>query len=376
MRGSGFGRRGFLGALGISGIAIAIGMSASPVARAIAGARAYVGCFTTGGQGRGIMVTTVDPGSGRLTMDSTIETTDPTSLAMSPDGRFLYAVNESDGAGTATAIDLTTQPPTVLNTVAVEGNRPIDLCVTPDGRWLLTANYESGSVTVLAIAADGSIGDVTDVAQHSGSGPNERQKGPHARQVHVDPSGNWILATDLGADSVFVYQLADGKLSQQSQATLRPGSGPNQLCFHPDGRSAYLVSELAVAVTVCDWNADRGELRPGFTIGTADPTGLFGNYAAAPVVSPDGRYLYVANCGHDNIAAFAVSGATLTLLGRTLSGARRLYGLTISPDGRRLYAAHRGTNTVTWLDLDPSTGLPGPASKALDAPSATTVLFG
>lgn len=378
MRDGELGRRGFLGVLGgAMGVAVTAAAVRPAVAGAANGTRAFLGSYTSSGAGGfGISVAAVDPGSGRLAVESTVNVADPSFLALSRDRRYLYAVNEGSGPGTATALDLRGPRPTVLNTVAVQGDAPTHLCVTPDGRYVLTANYTSGSVSVLAVADDGRLGAVLDVAQHTGRGPDpDRQSGPHAHQVSIDPSGRWVLAVDLGVDSIYVYRLADGKLKQHARVALAPGSGPRHLAFHPDGRTAFLANELNSTVTVLNWRADRGELRAGQSVPADLNAGGDRNYPSAPVVAKDGRFLYLANRGHDNVATFAVVGTMLMPMGSTPCGGKFPRDLTLSPDGRHLYAANQKSNSVTLLDLDPTTGLPAAPSAVLDARAATCVLF-
>ncbi|MFI5777431.1 lactonase family protein [Nocardia sp. NPDC051570] len=366
-------RRHFLVVLGsVAGVGIA---ASAARAQAATGDRAYLGCYTSGeATGRGIGVATVDSVSGRLVVDTVIEVPDPSFLALSPDGGRLYAVNEGSGPGTVTAVD--PHAARVLNSVAVQGNGPTHLCVAPDGRAVLTANYESGSVSVVSVAEDGRLGAVTDIAQHTGSGPDpERQEGPHAHQVLFDPSGRWVLVVDLGVDAVYVYRLADGKLNQQARIAMAPGSGPRHLRFHPDGQRAYLTNELNSTVTVCRWRAETGELVAGQTIAADTRGGDPRNYPSEPVVSRDGRFLYVANRGHDNIATFAVVADALIPLTTTPCGGVFPRDLTLDPSGRRLYAADQKSNAVTWLDLDPITGLPQGVAGLLETGSPTTVLF-
>lgn len=360
------------------GAAFAAGGIWPATAGATNGARAFLGCYTSDGAGgRGIGVAAMDGRSGRLTVERTVEVADPSFLALSPDGRYLYAVNEGSGAGTATAVDLRGATPTVLNTVAVQGEGPTHLCVTPDRRTVLTANYTSGSVSALAVGADGRLGAVTDVARHRGSGPDpDRQTGPHAHQVLIDPSGRWVLAVDLGVDSVYVYRLAAGKFTEHAQVTLTPGSGPRHLTFHPNGRTVFLANELDSTVTVCEWRADRGELRPGRSVPADTATGGERNYPSAPVVARDGRFLYLANRGHDNIATFAIIGdGVLIPVTTTPCGGKFPRALTLSPDGRRLYAANQKSHSITTLPLDPFTGLPGAATVAVEFPTATCALL-
>ncbi|MEU7137890.1 beta-propeller fold lactonase family protein [Nocardia sp. NPDC046473] len=110
MRDGELGRRRLLGIMGGAagvGVAVATGVLRPVLAGAANGTRAFLGSYTSSGAGgSGISVATVDPGTGRLTVESTVDVADPSFLAFSPDRRYLYAVNEGSGAGTATAIDV------------------------------------------------------------------------------------------------------------------------------------------------------------------------------------------------------------------------------------------------------------------------------
>ncbi len=85
--------------------------------------------------------------------------------------------------------------------------------------------------------------------------------------------------------------------------------------------------------------------------------------AAATVLSPDGRFLYVAGRGDNSIAIFSRSSSgSLTYLGRArngsggVSGLKYPYALAISPDGGDLYAAGYGNNAVVHFALDRHSG--------------------
>ncbi|MCM6777818.1 lactonase family protein [Nocardia sp. CDC159] len=376
MASGGLDRRQFLVTLGtVAAVGVTTATTQPATARAAAGTRAYLGCYTSDGAGgRGIAAATVDSATGRLVVDEVVEVADPSFLAISPDGGRLYAVNEGSGPGSVTAVDLRSSR--VLNSVAVQGNGPTHLCVAPDGRAVLTANYGSGSVSVVALSGDGRLGGVTDVVRHSGTGPDpERQEGPHAHQVLFDPSGRWFLAVDLGADAIYVYRLAEGKLNQRARVAMTPGSGPRHLRFHPDGQRVYVANELGSTVTVCRWRADTGELVAGQSIPADMRGGGPRNYPSAPVVSRDGRFLYLANRGRDAIATFAILGDMLIPLASTPCGGVFPRDLTLDPSGRRLYAANQKSNAVTWLTIDPITGLPQGVAGALEIGTPTTVLF-
>jgi 6-phosphogluconolactonase len=327
---------------------------------------AYVGSYTAGG----LAVADVDP-AGRLTITSTVAVPDASWLVRSADGTVLYTTNEST-AGAVTALhadDLT-----VINTVPTEGAEPTHISVHPSGQYLLVANYGSGSIAVLPLDSDGGIGPVADLQQHSSQGGT-----PHAHQVLSDPSGDWVLAVDLGNESVYVYRLdlATGKLHQHAKAELVPGSGPRHLLWHPDGHYAYLLCENSSQVIVCGWDAEQGLLSIGEVLSTVPPGAVSPNHPGGGAVSSDGRFLYVANRGDNSVATFAIGGdgAGLVLHNTTPTGGDWPRDITLDPAEALLYVANQRSGTVTWLPRDPGTGALSSSVGSLAATSVAVVMF-
>ncbi|MFJ6618057.1 lactonase family protein [Kitasatospora sp. NPDC091335] len=340
--------------------------------------RAFIGSFTSTG-GRGIVLAAVDPDTGALTATGVVEATDPSYLTVAPaqGGPVLYAVSET-APGAVTAHDVSGPVPRPLGApVPVDGDHPTHLSVTRG--HLLTANYGSGSLSVLPLDADGTPEAASSVLQHRGSGPHpDRQRGPHAHQVLPDPSGRWVLAVDLGTDSVRVCALdrAAGGLTVHQEIALPPGTGPRHLAFHPDGRHVYVLGELRPVVTVCRWDADAGALEPVAEV-PLFPDGVQGPVSpSAPVVSPDGRFLWAAERGTDTIVLLALDGTgeRARVVTSVSCGGRWPRDLVLGPSGTRLYAANEHSGDVTWFDVDATTGVPRRAGS-LAVPSASTVLF-
>ncbi|WKX70118.1 lactonase family protein [Streptomyces sp. XD-27] len=338
----------------------------------------YLGSF-----GGGITVATYDVASGALTAAGFFDrVADPSFLALGPSGRVLYAVDERPG-GTVRALAIGADGAlTALGPArSTGGDGPTHLAVHPGGRHLLTANYGSGSVAVHPIRPDGALGGRTDLVRHTGSGPDpERQEGPHAHQVLADPKGRFVLAVDLGTDTVYTYRLdaARGRLTPVSEARTAPGAGPRHLAFHPGARFAYVVGELDGTITVAAYDDCSGELSPRDAWPTlpdrAEPGGR--NYPAGVVVSADGRFVYVSNRGHDSVARFAVTdgGAGLRLLDAVPCGGAYPRHIGLSPSGTLLFAGNQNTGTVTVFRVDRRTGRLTPSGAPFTAPVPVCVL--
>jgi 6-phosphogluconolactonase len=338
----------------------------------------YTGTYTSSG-GPGIAVMTYDPGSGSVSPSGTLPSVaDPSFLAARGDG-LLYAVDENEDRVTAVAVG--GGAPRVLNSSAAGGSGPCHLAVHRAGGHLLTANYGSGSVAVHRLAADGSLGERTDLVQHTGSGPDpDRQSGPHTHMVLNDPGGAFVLAVDLGTDTVYTYRLdtGSGRLTGVSTAKAPAGAGPRHAAFHPSGRFLYVANELGDSLTVCGYDPDTGTVTPGDSLPTV-PAGSGGaerNYPAEVAVCADGAFVYVSNRGHDSIARFRVAdgGARLELLDAVPSGGAYPRHIALAPGDAWLFAANQNSGTVAVFARDGATGALTPAGDPLAVTAPVCVL--
>ena len=348
----------------------------------------YVGTYTDG-DSRGIYRFTLDPGSGAAS-DPVLAAVaeNPSFLALHPNGRFLYAVGEGDdfggektGAVSAFAVDPTSGDLTLLNQQPSMGTGPCHLVVDGSGRSVVVANYGSGTVAVLPVAEDGRLGEPSSVQSHEGTGPNEsRQAGPHAHGIALDRAGRRAFAADLGADRVFVYDLdaAAGTLapSDPPAVALEPGSGPRHVVFDPSGAHLFAINELDSTVTALRYDASSGDLQAVQTITTL-PTGFEGeSWTAEIAVSPDGRFVYGSNRGHDSLAVFSAdaSSGRLTPVDHVPTGGHWPRHFSIDASGRWLLAANQRSGSVVVFRLDPDSGMPSAVGEPVPVPAPVCVL--
>jgi len=334
---------------------------------------AYVGTYSD--HGEGIYLFRQDAASGNLTRVSvTPSTVNPSWLALSPDQRFLYSANEianfnggSTGSVTAYAIDKSNGHLTSIGTVTSGGAGPAHVSVDPRGRYVFVANYGAGSVAVLPVRADGSLGTPTDVVDDVNAcspacrvGPGRAGKAPrgsfatsghdapHAHMVQPDPSGDVIVANDLGLDRTIVWALdrATGKLTVRHTAPSSPGGGPWHFVFHPNGRWFYSLNEEASTIALMRYDAGRLSLID--EVSTL-PHGFAGtNFTSEIAIAPDGRIVYAANRLHDTIAIFLVgSDGRLRYVSETSTRGDYPRSFAIDPAGRFLYVCNHRSDSVT-----------------------------
>jgi len=377
-------RRDFLAAAAISLIGLARGSAT------IDGDLLYVGTYTEGTRSEGIYLVRMDRRSGQLRrVGSAAAGANPSFLAIHPNRRVLYAVNELEkynqretGAVSALAIERDTGVLTRLNEQPSEGGAPCFVSVDQSGRVALVANYAGGSVALLSIQPDGALAPVAHVVQHTGKGPNaERQAAPHAHCILADPSNRFALAADLGADRVFVYRLdLDGKGLRHVEggdAVIRPGAGPRHIAFHPTLPLVFVANELDSTVATLRFDPGRGALSPVETRSTV-PAGWTGtNYPADIHVASTGRSLYVSNRGHNSIAVFSVAESTGALVLAQVVSTEGDWprNFSLDPTGRWLLVANQRSDSVVVFGLDPDNGSLTPTRQRIAIPSPVCLRF-
>ena len=345
----------------------------------------YAGTYTQR-DSEGIYIFRFDTESGSLRQQAVVAGLDnPSFLALHPRGQILYAVNEDQEAGQVSsfAIDRESGGLTFLNRQPTHGAAPCHLAVEPDGNRLVVANYSSGNVAVYPLNADGTIGEPAQNIQHHGSGPNqERQEAAHAHSATVSPDGSRVYVADLGIDKVMIYRLVDGKLeaNDPDHTSVQGGGGPRHFDFHPNGRNAYIINELDLTVTACAYDADSGALTPLQTISTL-PDGVVdrSGYSCADIhVSPDGRFVYGSNRGHDTLAIFAADADSgrLTAAGHASTRGRTPRNFRLDPSGAWLLAANQDSDDIGVFRRDAESGQLTPVGEMVWAPMPVCLLFG
>jgi 6-phosphogluconolactonase len=334
----------------------------------------YVGTYTDAGRSGGIHLLRMDRRTAQLRSTGSVDAgPNPSFLALHPNGRVLYAVNDIErGTVGAFAIADDGGALTRLDEAPSAGSAPCFLSVDQSGRVVLVANYASGSVALLPIQTGGALAPPTSVVQHTGRGPHaDRQRQPHAHCIVADPSNRFALAADLGADRVFSYRLdPDGTSLRQiagGDAVMRAGSGP----------IVFVANELDSTVATPRFDAWRGALSPLETRSTV-PAGWTGtNYPADIHLAPSGRTLYVSNRGHNSLAVFAVAESTgaLSLEQTVPTDGDWPRSFSLDPTGQWLLVANQKSDAIVVFSRDPESGRLAPTGQRIALPSPACLRF-
>jgi 6-phosphogluconolactonase len=319
----------------------------------------------------GIYMARLDMRTGRLDQPVRVSQTAGTGfIAIHPDGQHIYSTGENgtfDGIQTGSANSFRIVEPegilSEINTRPSGGQGACYVSIDPAGKNLLVANYMGGSCAVLPIRSDGSLAPASSVQQHSGSGNHpKRQTRAHTHSIRCDASGRFAIAADLGMDKILVYRFDEdaGTLTPNNPPFIatEPGGGPRHFTFHPSGKFAYANLELSSKVVVFQYDAERGALSEIQTIATL-PDGFEGNNTTSEILtSPDGRFLYVGNRGHNSLALFEIdaSSGQLTAIGHEPTRGEIPRNFNMDPTGTFLLAANQKTGNVVVFRIHRDTG--------------------
>lgn len=317
-----------------------------------------VGTYTNGSS-KGIYTFRFNQETGTAVALDSVALPNPSYLVPSEDGKLVYAVsemNDSTAALNALSFDRKTGKLDLLNTVPTFGEDPC--YVATNGKEVLTANYSGGSMSVFPLLKDGKLAPADTLFEGSATGPDTlRQSTPHIHCTIFSPDGKYIFATDFSADRIlrFVLHPEDIVPHRSLETTdIEADSGPRHLTFSPDGKFAYLITELSGKVIAFSYN--DGNLKQIQTI-AADTVAARGS--ADIHLSPDGKYLYASNrLKEDGIAIFAVNpeDGTLAKAGYQHTGIHPRH-FNITPNGKFLLAACRDSNVIQVYRRDEHTGL-------------------
>jgi 6-phosphogluconolactonase len=270
----------------------------------------------------------------------------------------------------------------LLGSAPSGGNGPCHLAIDNSGRTLAVANYGGGSFATIRLDADGKPSEIISLLKMEGSGPNkQRQNAAHAHGVYFDKANRFLFVPDLGIDKILIRKFDPATSALSVNATddmiSPPGGGPRHMAFSPDEKHTYVINELTNTVSVAQFNAETGALKPIQEIGTLPEGFTEPNTTAEIEVHANGNFVYGSNRGHDSIVVYKrdPKSGKLTLVQHAPCGGKTPRHFKIDPSGKWLLCAHQNSDTISVLSLDPATGLLGEPKSTVRAPKPICILF-
>ncbi len=325
--------------------------------------------------GAGIYSMTLDT-DGRLRQTEVTEVLNPAVLIPGADGSSIYAIletikDEGDVVRYGVEADGGLSR---LDDYRASGRSTCYLALAPNRDAAIVINYWDAIIDVAEVDGEGRLGStiqsfkqfhrpegtwrqVTDREDHWGN----RQVGPHAHCAHF--WRQWVFIPDLGENAVFQYRWdpTARRLAPETHIAFAEGSGPRHMAMHPTLDLCYVSNELFN--TVCAAHLDDSDpttvkerLVPFQYESTVDDDSIT-SYVSEIRLSPDARFLYVSNRGHNSLAIFAVADdGSLTRTGIVPTGGKFPRHFSITPCGKAVIVANQDSGHVRVFARDVETG--------------------
>ena len=295
-------------------------------------------------------------------------------MAVSPDKRFLYAAARSKPYSVFVyAIDRNTGALKSLSQSPLAESFPY-ISLDKTGRYLFGASYSANLISVNAVKPDGSVA------------PDPLQVIPVGRNAHsirIDASNKFVFVPTLGSDEIFqfTFDAKTGRLASNTPAVFltKPGLGPRHLVASNDNKFVYLLTELTGTVTTFSLNGKTGSLTevssisglpPDSKLVPGAPRGPVGAPGGPPPrntdndiwasdlhLTPNGKFLYVAERTGSTLTTFSVDGASgkLAYLASTTTE-KQPRGFAIDPKGKFLVVSGEKSDTISAYKIDEASG--------------------
>jgi len=328
----------------------------------------YVGAYTENAE-QGISIYKFDANQGGLSFIATEKNVkNPSYLAINDKNNLLVAANEvgeyhgkKTGYVTSFSINSETGGLTKINEVASGGGAPCYVTVNKSASHAFVSNYSGGNVSIIPIQSDGRLSEYSDLKQHEGTGGNPaRQKGPHAHFIELDPKQEFAIAVDLGMDKIISYKIDEkqGLLNESNQFSVQAGAGPRHLTFHPNKRLVFVISELNSTISSLSYDSKEGKFSEVMTVSTLPDDFNGTSYCADIHVSPNGKYVYGSNRGHNSIVVYQVDvkSGKLSYVDHTSVKGDWPRNFLIDPTGKFLLVANQKSDNIVVFKIDQESG--------------------
>lgn len=322
----------------------------------------YVGTYTKENS-EGIYKFTLDTEAKKISNVTLAAKLDnPTYVTINRNNEYLYSVvKEGESGGVAAySINSKTGELTEENRQVVEGASPCHVSVDSRNHTVVTANYHKGTIESFVVNEEGgTVSPAASIMAHEGSGPNkERQEKPHAHYAGYTPDEKYVVGVDLGIDKIITYEIKDSVLTEVNRLSVNPGSGPRHITFHPNGKYAYVMTELSSEVIMLTYNPAEGPFTELQYISTIPKAFDENNQGSAIHISSDGRFVYAGNRGHNSIAVFSVdeNSGKLTFVAHTSTEGNWPRDFVLDPTEKFLVATNEKSHNLVLFSRSESTG--------------------
>lgn len=278
----------------------------------------------------------------------------PASIAISPNKKFLYVSQRTAKTFSSYSINQGTGALTFISSITALDN-PVNIATDNTGRFLLSAYYAASQAAIYEIDTVTGVINGTPLTSFATAGIN-----PHA--IKTDPSNQFLYITNMTGNLIqqFSFNETTGAITPLTPATVTPSGtdGPRHFVYHGSKNILYVANELSNTVTVYNYNTSSGLLTELQKLTTLPAGYVLATKVADVHITPDNKFLYVSNRGHNSLAAFTIDSSTGLLSANGFYPTQATpRAFDIDPTGKYLYAAGEGSGNMSYYEINQTTGV-------------------
>ncbi len=292
----------------------------------------------------------------------------------------LFVATQGDSSVSTFSIDLTKGLLTASGTGVATGSVPVAMLLAPSGTALFIANSGTNDISAFSVKSDGSL-TAAGAAQPAGMTPLSMAMDSGGKFLFVANQG---LQIDPNSGTVSVFAVSGTALTEVPGSPFRVaapgapgGTGPSGLAVTPDGKFLYVANQYDSTLTKFSVDAS-GVL----TLGPVVPVGTT---PSAVGMTPDGGFLYVGNAS--TVSAFAICNQVLTscndptspdgsltvVAGSPFSAGIEPVAIVAAPSGKFLFVVNRLSNQISEYKIATGTGVLTPNTQSTISTGANPV---
>lgn len=275
----------------------------------------------------------------------------------------LFVATQGDSSVSSFSIDLSTGLLTANGGEVATGSVPSAMLLAPSGTALFVANSGTNNISSYTVKSDGTL------AAAGGTQP----AGTTPVNMAMDSGGHFLFVANQGlqidpnSGTVSVFSVSGATLAEVPGSPFRVaapgapgGTGPTGISVTPDGKFLFVANQFDSTVT--EFSVDASGV---LTLG---PVVAVGTTPSAAAVSADGGFLYVGNAS--TISAFAICNQVITtcndptspdgsltvVVGSPFSAGIEPVSILPSPSGKFLFVVNRQSNQILEYKVATGTG--------------------
>lgn len=340
--------------------------------------RGYVGTYTKG-DSKGVYTFTLDTETAALSEAELVaEIQNPTYLSIDRKEETLFVVAKKGDSGGVASYDINkeTGKLAIKSLQTSPGSSPCHVSIDAANQTVVAAHYHRGTVEAYQIKENKL--SPASIIQHEGKGMNpDRQEKPHVHFTGFTPDEKFVVAVDLGIDQIVTYEVQDDNLKRIHSLSVQAGSGPRHITFHPNGKFAYVMTELSNEVILLTYDAQNGSFQEQQYIRTVPADFTHSSQGSAIHITSDGHFVYAGNRGHNSIAVFAVNQDTgmLTFVENTDTSGNWPRDFMLDPTEKFMVVSNQESHNLVLFARDTVTGKLSKLNAEIEVPYPVCVKF-